>query len=88
MCKAEGRILISQLLLLLLPTGKYISFYNFNPNAFHTFFFTVRSLSCYQCVSTQPGCGPELDNRWQWSWTCERSDDKCVKVIERKGGEL
>lgn len=45
----------------------------------------VYSLSCYQCVSTQPGCGAELDSRWHWSWTCEDNDDKCVKIVERKG---
>jgi len=45
------------------------------------------SLSCYQCVSTQPGCGSELDWRWHWSWTCEDSNDKCIKIVERKGAD-
>uniref|UniRef100_T1J121 Protein sleepless n=1 Tax=Strigamia maritima TaxID=126957 RepID=T1J121_STRMM len=43
---------------------------------------------CYRCVSTQPGCGEfNFDWRWHWQWTCPRDDDKCVKVIERKGAD-
>jgi len=51
------------------------------------FFPSVISLSCYQCVSSQPGCGTPLDWRWHWSWTCPDNDDKCVKIVERKGAE-
>lgn len=42
---------------------------------------------CYQCVSTQPGCGTPFDWRWYTSVTCPDTNDKCVKIVERKGGE-
>ena len=46
-------------------------------------------LICYQCVGTHPGCGlTEFDWRWQWGKICPRSDDRCVKLIERKGADL
>nr|CAG4642178.1 EOG090X0I2F [Eurycercus lamellatus] len=44
-------------------------------------------LWCYKCVSTHPGCGSVFDWRWYWSYTCPNANDKCVKVIERKGAE-
>jgi len=40
---------------------------------------------CYKCVSTHPGCGEPFDWRWYWSYTCPNPDDKCVKIIEKKG---
>lgn len=44
-------------------------------------------LWCYQCVSTQPGCGTPFDWRWYTSVTCPLNSDKCVKIIERKGAD-
>merc|ERR1712156_801971 len=46
-------------------------------------------LICYQCVSTHPGCGLyDFDSRWYWGKICPRSDDRCVKLIERKGADI
>ncbi|KAG8191212.1 hypothetical protein JTE90_021948 [Oedothorax gibbosus] len=43
-------------------------------------------LWCYSCVSSEPGCGEFYVNwRIHSAITCPRDDDKCVKVIERKG---
>ncbi|GFR25408.1 hypothetical protein TNCT_641481 [Trichonephila clavata] len=43
-------------------------------------------LWCYSCVSSQPGCEEFYINWYIHSAiTCPREDDKCVKVIERKG---
>nr|CAG4645928.1 EOG090X0I2F [Lynceus sp. MCZ IZ 141354] len=47
-----------------------------------------QGLWCYRCVSTHPGCGSPFDWRWYWSYTCPQADDKCVKVIERKGADV
>nr|SVE76126.1 EOG090X0I2F [Daphnia hispanica] len=44
-------------------------------------------LWCYKCVSTHPGCGKNFDWRWHWSYTCPDPNDKCVKIVERKGSE-
>ena len=44
---------------------------------------------CYSCVGTQPGCG--LDSfyyRWHRGHMCSRNDDRCVKLIERRGSEI
>ncbi|XP_059078992.1 uncharacterized protein LOC131877370 [Tigriopus californicus] len=46
-------------------------------------------LICYQCVGTHPGCGlHDFDWRWYWGKICPRSDDRCVKLIERKGSNV
>ena len=46
-------------------------------------------LICYQCVGTHPGCGLyDFDSRWYWGKICPRSDDRCVKLIERKGADI
>lgn len=46
-------------------------------------------LICYQCVGTHPGCSLyDMDWRWYWGKICPRSDDRCVKLIERKGAEV
>ncbi|CAL1269693.1 unnamed protein product [Larinioides sclopetarius] len=43
-------------------------------------------LWCYSCVSSQPGCEEfYVDWRIHHAITCPREDDKCVKIIERKG---
>ncbi|ODM86971.1 hypothetical protein Ocin01_19711, partial [Orchesella cincta] len=47
----------------------------------------VFGLWCYQCVSTQPGCGSPFDWRWYTSYTCPHEHDKCVKITERKGAD-
>nr|CAG4642916.1 EOG090X0I2F [Evadne anonyx] len=43
---------------------------------------------CYRCVSTHPGCGDKFDWRWHWSFTCPAANDRCVKVIEKKGADV
>lgn len=47
------------------------------------------NLWCYSCVSSQPGCS---ENRVDWlihsAITCPRVDDKCVKIIQRRGAEV
>ncbi|XP_050480474.1 uncharacterized protein LOC126868724 [Bombus huntii] len=45
------------------------------------------SLYCYRCNSNQPGCGTPLNWLWYWGETCPEYDDKCIKIIERKGAE-
>ncbi len=41
-------------------------------------------LICYQCVGTHPGCSLyDFDWRWYWGKTCQRSDDRCVKVLSK-----
>lgn len=48
-----------------------------------------QGLICYQCVSTHPGCSLyDFDWRWYWGKSCPRSDDRCVKLIERKGADI
>ncbi|KAJ9584168.1 hypothetical protein L9F63_021465, partial [Diploptera punctata] len=44
-------------------------------------------LYCYRCVSTHPGCGTPFNWLWYWGEICPEADDKCVKIIERKGAE-
>ncbi|XP_046650400.1 uncharacterized protein LOC124341361 isoform X1 [Daphnia pulicaria] len=54
-------------------------------------FYSVQAqgvgLWCYKCVSTHPGCGKNFDWRWHWSYTCPDPNDKCVKIVEKKGAE-
>jgi len=46
-------------------------------------------LICNVCVGTHPGCGETgFDYRWYWGQMCPRYNDKCVKLIERKGAEV
>lgn len=46
-------------------------------------------LICNVCVGTHPGCGEyNFDFRWYWGKMCPRYNDKCVKVIERKGADV
>ncbi|XP_060524960.1 uncharacterized protein LOC132701212 [Cylas formicarius] len=44
------------------------------------------SLWCYQCVSTQPGCGTPFNWLWHWTKVCPEDNDVCVKIIEQKEG--
>ncbi|XP_022904785.1 UPAR/Ly6 domain-containing protein crim [Onthophagus taurus] len=39
---------------------------------------------CYQCVSTESGCGREFNWWWHWTKICPEDDDVCVKIEERK----
>jgi len=46
-------------------------------------------LICNVCVGTHPGCGETgFDYRWYWGKMCPRYNDKCVKLIERKGADV
>ncbi|XP_014487331.1 PREDICTED: uncharacterized protein LOC106751066 [Dinoponera quadriceps] len=45
------------------------------------------SLYCYRCNSNHPGCGTPLNWLWYWGEVCPEYDDKCVKILERKGAE-
>ncbi|KFM65986.1 hypothetical protein X975_25143, partial [Stegodyphus mimosarum] len=50
------------------------------------FSYISGELWCYSCVSSQPGCAEfYVDWRIHHAITCPRDDDKCVKIIERKG---
>lgn len=46
------------------------------------------NLYCYRCVSTHPGCGTPFNWLWYWGEVCPEVDDKCVKITERKGGNI
>ncbi|XP_071453011.1 UPAR/Ly6 domain-containing protein crim [Hetaerina americana] len=48
---------------------------------------TCHSLYCYECVSTYPGCGKNFNWVLHWGIYCPEYNDKCVKLIERKGDE-
>lgn len=50
------------------------------------FVFAGQSLYCYRCNSNYPGCGTPLNWLWFWGEVCPEYDDKCIKIIERKGG--
>lgn len=43
---------------------------------------------CYSCISNQPGCKEEVNWLIHHAITCPRPDDKCVKIVERKGAEV
>jgi len=47
------------------------------------------NLWCYSCVSSQPGCTESGVNWLTHSGiTCRKEDDKCVKIIDRKGSDV
>ncbi|XP_022191784.2 uncharacterized protein LOC111049909 [Nilaparvata lugens] len=45
------------------------------------------TLYCYECISTHPGCDHQFNWWYYWSKACPEIDDKCVKIIEKKGAE-
>ena len=49
--------------------------------------YTVRSLSCYSCQSSQPGCGKEVNIRLQRKRSCPDygHENFCVKMTQRIG---
>lgn len=49
-------------------------------------FVSGSALWCYECVSTEPGCGTPLNWLFHWTRVCPESDDICVKIIEEKNG--
>ena len=51
-------------------------------------FFIGDALYCYRCNSNSPGCATPFNWLWYWGETCPEYDDKCVKIIERKGGNV
>ena len=46
------------------------------------------SLWCYECISTQPGCGEKLNWLWHWTKVCPEPDDVCVKILETKDADV
>jgi len=54
--------------------------------------FTITAeavMYCYSCVSTQPGCGlNSFYYRWHRGHPCSRNEDRCVKLIERRGTDV
>ncbi|XP_030752010.1 uncharacterized protein LOC115879368 [Sitophilus oryzae] len=45
------------------------------------------ALWCYECVSTQPGCGTQFNWLFHWTKICPETDDVCVKIIEQRSDE-
>ncbi|XP_065157223.1 UPAR/Ly6 domain-containing protein crim [Atheta coriaria] len=45
------------------------------------------ALWCYECVSTQPGCGDPFNWIYLWTNVCKEDNDICVRITERKGSE-
>ncbi|XP_017770902.1 PREDICTED: uncharacterized protein LOC108558494 [Nicrophorus vespilloides] len=45
------------------------------------------ALWCFECVSTQPGCGDDFNYYFMWSHVCKEDNDICVKIEETKGAE-
>ncbi|XP_017781819.1 PREDICTED: uncharacterized protein LOC108566453 [Nicrophorus vespilloides] len=45
------------------------------------------ALWCFECVSTQPGCGDDFNYYYMWSNVCKEDKDICVKIVETKGAE-
>lgn len=52
------------------------------------YYILGETLYCYRCNSNQPGCGTPLNWLWYWGETCPEYDDKCIKIIERRGGKF
>lgn len=47
----------------------------------------ANAIWCYQCVSTQPGCGTPFNWLFHWTKVCPEDDDVCVKILEEKDGK-
>jgi len=59
---------------------------------FVVLFHSGFALQCYRCVSSQPGCGKELNIRLQKWHTCPSTgqfggENFCVKIIETIGSD-
>lgn len=52
---------------------------------FLLFLKTGSALWCYECVSTQPGCGRPFNWLYHWTKICPEDDDVCVKITETRG---
>ncbi|XP_056632683.1 uncharacterized protein LOC130442534 isoform X2 [Diorhabda sublineata] len=52
-----------------------------------TFIARSSALWCYQCVSTQPGCGNPFNWLFHWTKVCPEDDDVCVKILEQKNAD-
>jgi len=48
---------------------------------------TVESIWCFECTSTQPGCGDPFNWLFHWSVVCKEDNDVCVRIIEKKDAD-
>ncbi|CAG9829370.1 unnamed protein product [Diabrotica balteata] len=65
--------------------GKFVPYVL--PIILTVFVAQTAALWCYQCVSTQPGCGTPFNWLFHWTKVCPEDDDVCVKILEQKDGE-
>lgn len=59
-------------------------------NEIYCLFIIAMAIWCYRCNSATPGCSDDFN--WRgigfWGEACPEDDDICVKIVERKGGEI